>query len=222
MTEEEIHTILSANIRHVNLSVETLRPERYHEICASVQFDRFYRNLEKIALVNAKWRPGRHRAKLYCITMVLKENRDELSAIGKFCAEKLRAARHEFRTPYISAAANHGDWNMGQLMNEDECSQVRRELMALRVPLVLDIHSKDELFAGAATPPKTAHRLPLQQSGHGCGRVLRKSWRKCGSVWTRNFFFSVSTHQVCIPAPWQKRRPPLPAWKTALVSSGTS
>ncbi|MCI9218123.1 MAG: radical SAM protein [Lachnospiraceae bacterium] len=222
MTEEEIRTILSANIRHVNLSVETLRPERYHEICASVQFDRFYRNLEKIALVNAKWRPGRHRAKLYCITMVLKENRDELSAIGKFCAEKLRAARHEFRTPYISAAANHGDWNMGQLMNEDECSQVRRELMALRVPLVLDIHSKDELFAGAATPPKTAHRLPLQQSGHGCGRVLRKSWRKCGSVWTRNFFFSVSTHQACIPAPWQKRRPPLPVWKTALVSSGTS
>ena len=84
----------------------------------------------------------------------MKENRDELSAIGKFCAEKLRAARHEFRTPYISAAANHGDWNMGQLMNEDECSQVRRELMALRVPLVLDIHSKDELFAGAATPRK--------------------------------------------------------------------
>lgn len=148
MTEEEIRTIFSANIRHVNLSVETLRAQRYREICASVQFDSFYRNLERIAAVNARRPLGKHRAKLYCITMVLKENRDELSAIGRFCADKLRAARHEFRTPYISATANHGDWNMGQLMDEEECSQVRRELTRLRLPLMLDIHSKDELSAG--------------------------------------------------------------------------
>ena len=84
MTEEEIRTIFSANIRHVNLSVETLKPERYREICSSVQFESFYHNLEKIAKVNAECRLGTHWAKLYCITMVLKENRDELSAIGKF------------------------------------------------------------------------------------------------------------------------------------------
>ena len=183
MTEDEIRTILSANIRHVNLSVETLKPERYHEICACApsQFHRFYGNLEQIAKVNAKRLPGKHRAKLYCITMVLKENRDELSAIGKFCAEKLRAARHEFRTPYLSPTANHGDWNLGQLMDQEECSQVRQELTALGIPLVLDIHSKNELLADASiTPPKKlAHRLLPRQLGYGGQSTWRSSWQKC-------------------------------------------
>lgn len=147
MTEEEIRTIFSANIRHVNLSVETLKPERYREICSSVQFESFYHNLEKIAKVNAERRLGTHWAKLYCITMVLKENRDELSAIGKFCGEKLKAARHDFRTPYISDTANNADWNRGQFMDETECGHVSRELAKLHLPITLDIHSKEELFS---------------------------------------------------------------------------
>lgn len=145
MTEEEIRTIFSANIRHVNLSVETLRPERYREICSSVQFESFFHNLEKIAKINAERHKRAHWAKLYCITMVLKENRDELSAIGRFCNEKLKAARHDFRTPYISDMANNADWNKRQFMDETECAQVSRELAGLHIPITLDIHSKEEL-----------------------------------------------------------------------------
>lgn len=147
MTEEEIRTIFSANIRHVNLSVETLRPERYQEICSSIQFESFYANLEKIAKVNAEHHRGTHWAKLYCITMVLKENRDELSAIGRFCSEKLKAARHDFRTPFISDTANNADWNKRQFMDAAECGQVSRELIELHLPITLDIHSREELFS---------------------------------------------------------------------------
>lgn len=145
MTEEEIRTIFSANIRHVNLSVETLRPERYQEICSSIQFESFYANLEKIAKLNAQHHMGTHWARLYCVTMVLKANRDELSAIGRFCSEKLKAARHDFRTPFISDMSNNWDWNKRQFMDAAECGQVSRELMELHVPITLDIHSREEL-----------------------------------------------------------------------------
>lgn len=142
LSKEELRTILSANLHHINISVETFQPERYKEICSSIQFDSFYHNLEKLAEVYSGLRG--YRPKLYYITMILKANRDEVASIVKFCSEKLFADRHDLRTPYISTYDNM-KWNREQLMDVEECARIRQELEALHLPITVDIHSRDEM-----------------------------------------------------------------------------
>lgn len=164
-TEEELRAILCANLHHINISVETLQAERYQEICSSVHFENFYHNMEKLSAVYAKQRG--YKPKLYFVTMVLKENRDELASIVRFCAQKLHAARHDLRTPYISEKDNNAAWNRGQLMDAGECACIRQELEALQIPVMLDIHSKEEIMR---LPPDTegdnAASAEAQKAGH--------------------------------------------------------
>lgn len=144
-TEEEFKTILSANLHHINISVETFQAQRYQEICSSVRFDSFYQNMETLSAVYSKMK--RRKPKLYYITMILKANREELPFIVSFCARKLHAVRHDLRTPYIAADAHNTAWNMEQLMDFEECVRVRKELEALRFPILLDIHAKEEFLS---------------------------------------------------------------------------
>lgn len=160
VTEEEFQIIFSANLHHINISVETFQAQRYQELCSSIQFDSFYQNMERLSEVYSK-RKGR-KPKLYYITMVLKANREELPFIVSFCSKKLHAARHDLRTPFIAPDAHNNEWNMEQLMDLEECGNVRTELEALRLPILLDIHAKEEFTTHLSGENRSDENKPSQ------------------------------------------------------------
>lgn len=161
-TSEQLAGILGANLHHINISIETLRADRYEEITGSRQFESFYRNIHELARLYGEktgYKPG-----LRYITMCLKINRDELCGLVKYCAERLHACQHEIRTPYISVYENMS-WNRGQLMSPEECARTEEELRNLGLlllrgqalkygfPVIMDIHPVTDLVVEAAETP---------------------------------------------------------------------
>lgn len=142
LEEEQIRRMLRANLHHINISIETLREERYREICSSVHFDSFMGNLQLLARLYPE--AAEPKPQLRFITMVLNCNRDEIIPIMKFCSEELHAYEHELRTPFISTYENM-EWNRGQLMNAEECRSFEAELKALAIRYVASIHPRAEL-----------------------------------------------------------------------------
>lgn len=141
--EADIERMLRANVHHINISVETLRPDRFEEITGSKHFESFRHNLEMLASLYPSLKEG-YRPQLRYITMILRKNRDEVAEIVRYCAKNLYSSQHELRTPYISVYENM-DWNREQLMEPEECEAVKRELSALGLPIVTDIHSVRDL-----------------------------------------------------------------------------
>lgn len=87
--------ISRANVAHINISIETLRPNIYQYLCGSKRFRLFYKNLELLA----RFRRGRcDIPPLRYITMVLRANYQELVSIVRVCKDKLGANEHELRT----------------------------------------------------------------------------------------------------------------------------
>lgn len=142
LEKEQIRRMLRANLHHINISIETLRAERYREICSSVHFESFMGNLRLLAKVYPE--AEEPKPLLRFITMVLNCNRDEIIPIMKFCSEELHAYEHELRTPFISTYENM-EWNRSQLMDAEECRRFEAEVKALAVRYVAAIHPKSGL-----------------------------------------------------------------------------
>ena len=169
LSEEMLRDILTANLHHINISIETLQKDRYLELCGSKNFDSFRSNLDRLAAVYQTLPPGK-RPKLYYISMILKANCEELPEIVRLTQEKLCAYRNELRTPFIDSYENMG-WNYDQFMEPQQCGELEaylraenrrllaRQLLkapwkekkdALHSPVVYSIHSALEL------PPREA------------------------------------------------------------------
>lgn len=127
--------ILSANLHHINISIESLREDRFADLSGSGNYDNFRKNLRLLAEVYKKLPPER-RPRLYYITMVLKENRDELLEIIHMTQEEAFAYRNELRTPFIDNYQNMG-WNYGQFLPETECAELRSKLRKENIRLIL-------------------------------------------------------------------------------------
>lgn len=57
-TEEQLKHILKANLHHINISIETLKKDRYEEITSSRHFDSFYKNIHSLARIYVNIRGG--------------------------------------------------------------------------------------------------------------------------------------------------------------------
>ncbi len=165
LKEEQIERMLRANLHHINISIETLKPDRYQEICSSVHFDSFRSNLDLLEKVYSGMQGP--KPLLRFITMVLNCNRDEIIDIVKFCSKELHAYEHELRTPYISVYENM-EWNRGQLMEADECRRLEEELAALHIAYVSDICPKDMLVtAGGPEQAEPGPESERNETAHG-------------------------------------------------------
>ncbi len=172
---EKLKRLLSANLHHINISIETLDRQRHEEISGSKHFDCFYENLNKLSSLYPLIRG--YRPKLRFITMILKINRDEITDIVKYCSKKLYASQHELRTPYISVYENMA-WNREQLMEPEECEKVRQELAVLRLPMVMDIHSREELIpfeAGSLPEDSDIRHKPMEVDEQEWERQLKEA-----------------------------------------------
>lgn len=130
-----MEAILSANLHHINISIESLREERFADLSGSGNYGNFRKNLRLMAEVYKKLPPEK-RPRLYYITMVLRENRDELFDIIRMTQEEAFAYRNELRTPFIDNYQNMG-WNYGQFLPGAECAELRSKLRKENIKLIL-------------------------------------------------------------------------------------
>jgi MoaA/NifB/PqqE/SkfB family radical SAM enzyme len=122
LSEDFIQKLKQSNIHHINISIETFNPDTYKSLCSGGNFKIFYNNL--ITLVTI-FKESDNSPKIRYITMILKENYDELIDIAIKCHTDFFADSHEFRTPYYySLNVIDTIWAKNQLLS-------RRQLDAL-------------------------------------------------------------------------------------------
>ena len=141
MDEEYITDMISANVGLINISIESLRPERFEYITQNKKFHHYHNNLNMLERI-LKNRDDLPQFRF--ITMLLEENSDEIIDLIKYCQEHFPIMSHEIRTPYISVYDNM-KWNESQLMSKQKVEKLTNEIKSLGYPVDMDIKSVDDL-----------------------------------------------------------------------------
>lgn len=174
---EKMKKMLTTNLHHINISIETLRQDRHEEISSSRHFPVFRNNLNTLAALYPTIKG--YKPKLRFITMILKINQDEILDIVRFCSEKLYSSQHELRTPYISTYENMV-WNREQLLEPGACRQMEKDLKKSGFPVITDIHSKEELVSEEPGENKQEENKPEEKkTEESKGKENKRSqWEK--------------------------------------------
>ena len=142
MDEEFIKKILSSNIHLINISIESLNPVRFEKITQNSKFDHYKNNLntlEKVINENEIDIPN-----LRFITILLKENKDEIIDLVKYTCKHFPIESHEIRTPYINYYKNM-EWNKKQYLSKKESEEIITQLNELDCHVDMNIMCSDDL-----------------------------------------------------------------------------
>lgn len=142
------------NFHHVNISLETLDEEKYAFITKNTQ-GHFYKNLKKLVEEFSKVETS---PEIHFITMVTRDNKDEILALANYTREECNVIHHEFRTPYFSPAIPK-DWLMKHTLSRAELNALEEKLQLLGyiqrgvIDFRFDIdHYKNILARGKSSP----------------------------------------------------------------------
>ena len=141
MNKEFIKKILLSNIHLINISIESLKENKFEYITQNKKFKTYKNNLETLENV-IKETPD--IPKFRFITILLKENREEIIDLIKYTNEHFPIESHEVRTPYINYYKNM-EWNKNQYMPKSETEQIITELKSLDYHLDINIDSIEDL-----------------------------------------------------------------------------
>ena len=126
--DETFHRLANSKINFINISLETFNPTLYEKL-TSVKNTHFYENIDRMAMIFNKYPLA---PKIRFITMILKDNYDELIDIAKTAHEKYHPSFHEFRTPYFFLH-NGIDTLSRQLLNRTELDTKIKQLQELNI-----------------------------------------------------------------------------------------
>lgn len=111
------------NFHHINISLETLDEEKYAFITKNTQ-GHFYKNLKKLVEEFSKVETS---PEIHFITMVTRDNKDELLALANYSRKECNVLHHEFRTPYFSQAIPK-DWLLQHTLTRAELQKLEEAL----------------------------------------------------------------------------------------------
>ncbi|WP_407415333.1 radical SAM protein [Methanobrevibacter sp.] len=142
MDEGFIKRLLSANIRLVNISIESLKPERFEYITQNKKFNHYINNLNTLEKVINEI--DIDIPILRFITILLKENKDEIIDLVKYTCKHFPIESHEIRTPFINYYENMG-WNKKQYLSKEEVDEIITQLNKLECIVDTVIMSSEDL-----------------------------------------------------------------------------
>lgn len=141
MDKEFIDSMISANVALINISIETFDADKFEYITHNKQFDTFKNNL---SILENVIKEQEDLPQLKFITMLLKENSDEIIDLIKYCHTHFPIESHEIRTPYISIYENM-EWNKNQLLSKNEADELIKQIKELNFQVDINIKSVDDL-----------------------------------------------------------------------------
>lgn len=142
MDEEYIKAIINSNIALLNISIESLIPETFHYLTQTKGFYKYKSNLQLLEkVVNEK---EGYIPSIRFISMLLKENKDELMDIIDFCFKHFPSEAHEVRTPMIRPMYDN-EWNLNQLLSKEEAKKMVDKLNNYPGHIDMNIQSIEDI-----------------------------------------------------------------------------
>jgi len=140
---ETFHELSQVNIHHINVSLDSLNPATYEDLRRGAKFDTFMLNLEDLVTVFRKYPKS---PSIRYITMVFKQNLNELLDLVSVCHERFLAEQHELRRPFnISLSHMDEEWIRKSIISKKEWDELQ------------------SLFSGLPFRPKFKERSVLDE-----------------------------------------------------------
>ena len=136
MSDNDIQALANSNISQLNVSLETFDLQLYEKL-VGITPNYFFKNLDKIAEIftNSKTTP-----KFGFLTMVIRDNFNELIDIAKKALDKYSPDVHEFRVPYFGEYLVNETFN-DQLLHMDEILDIKDKLLAISSKIVFSTYN---------------------------------------------------------------------------------
>lgn len=184
LSDEELTVMCQANLDHINISLETFNPELYHKLSGTKQ-SAFYENLARLGKISQQY-----GAKIRLITLMMKDNYEELPEILEKAHNMLHPYQHEFRTPiYTAGDPVREKATEDQLLSREKLDVMRQKLEAYHYDMVFDTRWDHDYYMDWKAKELSGHnqdknRLPssvfrLYADGHGTVEDLNETynWR---------------------------------------------
>ena len=142
MNKEFIKKILSSNISLINISIESLNENNFEYITQNKKFNTYKNNLELLEEVINENKNDLPYFRF--ISILLKENKNEIIDLIKYTHTHFPIVSHEVRTPYITDYENM-EWNKKQFMTRDETQDIINQIQSLGYHVDLIIESVEDL-----------------------------------------------------------------------------
>lgn len=97
LSVDQMYDLSTVNINHINISLESLDPKIYEKMRVGAKFDIFFKNLNNLVSIFKK---NINSPKIRFITMVFKDNYNEIIELIKVCRSLYLSDSHEIRVPF--------------------------------------------------------------------------------------------------------------------------
>ena len=141
MTKEFVREMISSNVHLINISIESLNEERFEYITQNKKFNAYKNNLQ---LLEEAIDENNDNPKFRFITILLKENKNEIVDLIEYCYSHFPLESYEVRTPYINFYQNM-EWNKKQFMTKDETQEIINQIESLEYHVDMIIESVEDL-----------------------------------------------------------------------------
>ena len=129
LPRETFYELRRINVHHINISLDSLNPVIYEDLRRGAKFDTFMGNLENLVSVFRGY-PGAPR--IGYITMLFKQNLNEILDLVSVCHERYLAYHHDVRTPFeYSLAYMDKEWIQKSMVSRKEWDELGTELRKL-------------------------------------------------------------------------------------------
>lgn len=191
LSDEELTVMCRANLDHINISLETFNPELYKKLSGTKQ-SAFYDNLERLGKISQEY-----GAKIRLITLMMKDNYEELPEILEKAHEMVHPFQHEFRTPiYTAGDPVREKATEDELLSEEQLAEMREKLESYQYDTVFDtrwnrdyyMKWKEQELSGRNRDrnPLPSYTFRLYADGHGLVEDLNETfqWREVDDLYS--------------------------------------
>ena len=147
MDDDAIQALAAAPVKRIIISLHTLRPDVYTSLCSGCRVERLLGNLLRLGeACRLREENGDHAPALHFLTVVLRDNYEEIPSLVQLAGERFHAAAHELRTPV------YGDhvglpFTAQQLLGRRELENLLPRLSAPHKNIIYEFTLWQELFA---------------------------------------------------------------------------
>ena len=126
LRDEDIAAMCRANVRYINVSLETYNEDAYRKI-TNVRGGCFYENLSRLAKEAKK-----EGMEIRLLSMLLKSNRGEFPELVRRAHEEIGPGLHEIRTPFYYVEDTHNKASViEELLTKEEIEETQAAVNAL-------------------------------------------------------------------------------------------
>ncbi len=125
LSEDTICQLSQSNIHHINISLDSLKPEVFEDLRRGAKFEVFIDNLKRIVDIFSK---NKNSPKLRYITVLCKSNMHELAEMLNLTSNQYLSSEHEFRCFYPLEKFQDNVWFRNNLISLEDWQYIQKTL----------------------------------------------------------------------------------------------